>query len=166
MRRRLSLAHEIAHLILNDCAGRELFYSGHSDSESEDLCNHVAGELLVPDWALRSYLNSNPVFEGWVSAINADTVLHAAAAFEVSVEVMAKRIFRDLKLAPNRIAVIWRYSGTENPLHLTRSCASRLRGIPRTARSSSPSTRLFPLPRLSFTLTKRVLGREVEKSLT
>jgi Zn-dependent peptidase ImmA (M78 family) len=110
VRQRLSLAHEIGHLVLNECAGRELSYSGHSDADSESLCNHIAGELLVPDWALTSYLNSNPVFEGWENALSAETVLKSAAAFEVSVEVMAKRMFRDLRLAPDRIAVIWRYA--------------------------------------------------------
>lgn len=110
VRQRLSLAHEIGHLILNECSGRDLHYPGHSDSGFENLCNHVAGELLVPDRALIRYLDSNPVFEGWDNTLSAETVLHAAAAFEVSVEVMAKRMFRDLRLAPDRIAVIWRYA--------------------------------------------------------
>jgi IrrE N-terminal-like domain len=110
VRRRLSIAHEIGHLILNECAGRELADARHSDLGSEDLCNHVAGELLVPDWALTRYLNSNPVFEGWDNSLSTETVLRAAAKFEVSVEVMAKRMFRDLRLAPDRIAVIWRFA--------------------------------------------------------
>lgn len=106
----MSLAHEIGHLILNECAGRELSYDGHSDADAESLCNHIAGELLVPDWALMSYLNSSPMFEGWANVLSSETVLRAAGAFEISVEVMAKRMFRDLQLAPSRIAVIWRCS--------------------------------------------------------
>ena len=112
VRRRLSLAHEVGHLILNECSGEDLSYSGHSDAEFENLCNQIAGELLVPDWALRIHLDSNPVFDHWDNMLTADTVLRAAATFEVSVEVMARRMFRDLCLAPNRIAVVWRY--TEN----------------------------------------------------
>jgi Zn-dependent peptidase ImmA (M78 family) len=110
VRQRLSLAHEIGHLILNECSGQDPCYTGHGDPQSEDLCNHVAGELLVPDWALVNHLNSAPVFEGWEKTLTAATVLGTAAAFEVSVEVMAKRIFRDLCLARDRIAVIWRYA--------------------------------------------------------
>jgi Zn-dependent peptidase ImmA (M78 family) len=111
VRKRLSLAHEIGHLILNECGGNELSYPGHGDPRSESLCNHIAGELLVPDWALIRHLNSNSTFDGWENTLNAETVLHAAAAFEFSIEVIAKRIFRDLRLAPDRIAIIWRYAG-------------------------------------------------------
>jgi len=110
VRQRLSLAHEIGHLIVNECSGEDLYFAGHSDPGSETLCNHVAGELLVPRDALVRYLNSNPVFEGWENPLSAETVLLAAGAFEVSVEVMAKRMFRDLRLAPDRIAVIWRFA--------------------------------------------------------
>jgi Zn-dependent peptidase ImmA (M78 family) len=110
VRRRLSLAHEIGHLILNECSGNEPHYSGHSDPDSENLCNHLAGELLVPGWSLAKHLRSNPVFDGWEKMLSAGTVLEAAAVFDVSVEVMTKRIFRDLRLAPDRIAVIWRYA--------------------------------------------------------
>jgi Zn-dependent peptidase ImmA (M78 family) len=109
VRRRLTLAHEIGHLILNECTNVGLDFDGHSDSRSESLCNHVAGELLVPDWALEIHFSSAPRFEGWETEVNAKEVLEAAATFEVSVEVMTKRIFHDLKLAPNRIAIIWRY---------------------------------------------------------
>src|SRR5208283_1162012 len=36
VRQRLSLAHEIGHLILNECSGRDLHYPGHSDSGFEN----------------------------------------------------------------------------------------------------------------------------------
>lgn len=116
VRRRLTLAHEIGHLILNESASKELVFSGHSDSKSERLCNHIAGELLVPDWALESHFASTPRFEGWDTGVSAREVLDAAATFDVSVEVMTKRIFYDLRLAPNRIAIIWRH--TENKKHV------------------------------------------------
>lgn len=110
VRRRLSLAHEIGHLILNECADRAPSCSDHSDVLSERLCNNIAGELLVPQWALVEYLNAAPFFDGWVKGITSAVVLHAAAAFDVSVDVMTKRVFHDLKLAPDKIAVIWRHS--------------------------------------------------------
>src|SRR5579862_9528944 len=65
VRRRLSLAHEIGHLIINECSGRDLRYDGHSDAECENLCTQIGCELLVPDWAMKRHLDSNPVFEDW-----------------------------------------------------------------------------------------------------
>jgi Zn-dependent peptidase ImmA (M78 family) len=116
VRQRLSLAHEIGHLIMGECSGQAP--SSFCDPAAEKLCNNIAGILLVPDSALVAYLNRSPVFEGWEKSLSAVSVLNAAGKFAVSVELMAKRIFRDLRVAPERIAVIWRY--TEN----TRSSSS------------------------------------------
>jgi hypothetical protein len=62
--------------------------------------------LLVPSWALAEHLNRTPKFDGWDNVLTAGGVLNAAAIFDVSVEVMAKRIFFDLHLAPHRVAII------------------------------------------------------------
>src|SRR5277367_5761155 len=48
-RRRHSVAHELGHLLLNQCAGRDVLYSGHGDPVSERICDRIAGELLAPE---------------------------------------------------------------------------------------------------------------------
>jgi Zn-dependent peptidase ImmA (M78 family) len=166
VRRRLSLAHEFGHLILNESSGKDLNYAGHSNAECENLCNQIASELLVPDWALTRHLNSNPVFENWENVLTADTVLLAAAAFEVSVEVMAKRMFRDLRLAPNRIAVVWRYA--ENRKTSNGSKQLRITAAWQSIDSSFfvPLNKTYPLAHLSFALTRQADGVTAGNSST
>jgi Zn-dependent peptidase ImmA (M78 family) len=108
VRQRLSIAHEIGHLILNECAGKEPTFAAHTDPVSERLCNDIAGELLVPEWALTSHVNRESLFSDGGMRITARDVLETAAMFEVSVEVMTKRIFSDLQLAPDTVAIVWR----------------------------------------------------------
>jgi hypothetical protein len=106
VRRRLSVAHEIAHLILREC-GEES--TDHNNPLKESLCNHLAGLLLAPDWAIRSHFENFSGLGEWQERIRCSTLLAAASAFDVSVDVMARRIFLDLNLAPRTIAVVWRY---------------------------------------------------------
>jgi Zn-dependent peptidase ImmA (M78 family) len=108
VRRRLSIAHEIAHMIVNECAGRARLSISHGDPEEEALCNRLAGELLAPAWALRGYLERSPELLAQEDSIRCSTVFRAAAAFGVSVDVICRRIFQDLRLAPPKIAIIWR----------------------------------------------------------
>src|ERR1017187_371149 len=44
VRRRLSIAHEIAHIILRECGGEES--TDHDSPLKESLCNQLAGLLL------------------------------------------------------------------------------------------------------------------------
>jgi hypothetical protein len=109
VRRRLSVAHEIAHMVVNECANRGKLCPSRNDPKEESLCNRLAGDLLVPAWALRSHLQQAPdLLLQEENLIRCSTVLSAASAFGVSVDVISRRIFQDLKLAPRRIAIIWR----------------------------------------------------------
>jgi Zn-dependent peptidase ImmA (M78 family) len=108
VRRRLSIAHEIGHMMLNDCAGRDRFEISHGTPSEEALCNQIAGLLLVPETALREFFENRIGICDWKDPICCSGVLEAARRFEVSVDVMARRIFRDLALAPSKIAIIWR----------------------------------------------------------
>jgi len=110
VRRRLSVAHEIAHMIVNECDGRSKLSVSHGDPAEESLCNRLAGELLAPDWALRNYLEREPdhLIPQGNRSIRCSTVLTAASVFGVSVDVISRRIFQDLGLAPSKVAIIWR----------------------------------------------------------
>jgi Zn-dependent peptidase ImmA (M78 family) len=58
-RRRFSCAHELGHLLYDDCAGRTRSHPGHADERAERLCDLFAANLLMPrswvkaDWASR-----------------------------------------------------------------------------------------------------------------
>ncbi|HYN15088.1 MAG TPA: ImmA/IrrE family metallo-endopeptidase [Terriglobales bacterium] len=148
VRQRLSAAHELAHLIVSEYSP----ISGDRGNESviESLCDHVAGMLLVPEWALHSYFQQSLSLGGWQSGIRCSTVLEAAAVFDVSVDVMARRIFQDLSLSPATVAVIWRYGpssvnpAAERALRVAsawRSAANR-RFIPRN-KTAPPDSVIF-----------------------
>jgi hypothetical protein len=108
VRRRFSLAHEIGHLVLNQCAQKGLFEESHGDTVAENICNEVAAELLVPQWALQEHVASTPVLDDWTDPLSASAIIRAARVFDVSIEMLAKRVFHDLSMAPNSVAVIWR----------------------------------------------------------
>jgi Zn-dependent peptidase ImmA (M78 family) len=109
VRRRLSMAHEIAHIILNEVAGRDRYAVSHSDPSEEALCNLIGAQLLSPDWAIRDYLERTRSLVEGQDTIRCRTILSAADYFGVSVTVMARRILLDLDLAPTKVATIWRY---------------------------------------------------------
>jgi Zn-dependent peptidase ImmA (M78 family) len=108
-RRRLSMAHEIAHIILNEVAGRDRYAVSHSDPSAESLCNLIGAQLLSPDWAIRDYLERTGGLVGGPDTVRCRTILSAAEYFGVSVTVMSRRLLLDLDLAPTKIATIWRY---------------------------------------------------------
>jgi Zn-dependent peptidase ImmA (M78 family) len=112
VRRRMSVAHELAHIILNECAGRSRFTSSAGSPQEETLCNTLAGELLVPTVALIAHFENTSYIGDWCDRFTCREIIHAARVFQVSVDVMARRIFRDLRLVPTKIAVLWR--STEN----------------------------------------------------
>lgn len=109
VRRRLSMAHEIAHIILNEVAGRDRYAVSHSDPSEEALCNLLGAQLLSPDWAILDYLKQGSGPVEWQDAVRCRTILSAAEYFGVSVTVMARRMLLDLNLAPTKVATIWRY---------------------------------------------------------
>jgi Zn-dependent peptidase ImmA (M78 family) len=108
VRRRLSIAHEIGHMIVNECAGRARFHISHGDAIEEACCNNLAGVLLAPDAAVRRFFAASHALGDWKDQVRCSTILEAARSFEVSVDVMARRVFHDLALAPSKIAIIWR----------------------------------------------------------
>jgi Zn-dependent peptidase ImmA (M78 family) len=48
-RHRFGVAHEIGHLILNECAGRDRFTISHGDPVEEAYCDRIAQVLLTND---------------------------------------------------------------------------------------------------------------------
>jgi Zn-dependent peptidase ImmA (M78 family) len=127
VRRRLSLAHEIGHLILNRCTGgTHLREEGHN-KDIEVLCNRIAGLLLAPDWAIRAHFENLSALGDWPQKVRCATLLSAASAFNISVEAMAARVLRELGLAPSVIAVIWRYS--ENKVSSNSSADLRVSSV-------------------------------------
>jgi Zn-dependent peptidase ImmA (M78 family) len=108
-RRRLSMAHEIAHIIVNEVAGSDRYAVSHSKPNEEALCNLLGAQLLSPDWAIRDYLERTGSLVEGPDAVRCRTILSAAEYFGVSVTVMSRRLLLDLDLAPTKIATIWRY---------------------------------------------------------
>ena len=110
-RRRMSIAHEFGHLII-----REVENDGsrchHSHLAVERLCNELAGEILCPEESLLRYFGKQNSLGNWHSPIRCQSVIEAARDFSVSVDLIARRVFLDLRLVPSAIALVWRY--TEN----------------------------------------------------
>jgi hypothetical protein len=152
-RRRLSLAHELGHLLINHCSGDAAVCADHGDSASEALCNRLAGELLAPESAVIRYFEDNPTLATWQDSVRCSSLVSAAAAFGISVDAMACRVFHDLKLARSKVALVWRYcrnsdrSDSECDLRLSSlwHCIESLRFIPRnkTAPTASVIRRAF-----------------------
>jgi hypothetical protein len=111
VRQRLSVAHEIGHLIVDYCSPDRGSHWGHYDSEVESLCNRLAGQLLAPDWALRRHFEQDCGLADWRHSIRCSTILAAASKFGISVDAAASRIFSELDLAPGVAAIIWRHAG-------------------------------------------------------
>jgi Zn-dependent peptidase ImmA (M78 family) len=110
VRKRLSIAHEIGHLIVERCSPERTTLGIDEDPGIEGLCNRLAAQLLAPDWALRRSLSSERAFSNWQIPIRCATVLRAASEFGISVDAIASRIFSELSWAQETVSVIWRYS--------------------------------------------------------
>src|ERR1700687_3287554 len=108
-RRRLSMAHEIAHIIVNEVAGRDRYAVSHSNPNEEALCNLLGAQLLSPDWAIRDYLEQHGSLVEWQDSVRCRTILSAADYFGVSATVMTRRMLLDLDLAPTKVGTVWRY---------------------------------------------------------
>jgi len=115
-RRRLSVAHEIGHLIIDRCSPEGDSHWGHRDPAIESLRKRLAGQLLAPDWALRKHFNEIAGLANWQHPIRCSTVLAAASKFGVSVDAIACRVFHEMRMAPDVVAIVWRHA--ENTANL------------------------------------------------
>jgi Zn-dependent peptidase ImmA (M78 family) len=113
-RRRLSIAHEIGHLIVDRCSPMGQSHWGHENPIIESLCDRLAEHLLAPDWAVRVHFQNEPELSAWQHPIRCSSVLTGAAKFGISVDAMASRVFGEMALAPNVEAVIWRFTENAN----------------------------------------------------
>lgn len=52
-RRRFSVAHELGHIILNECAGRDRFSISYGDPAEESYCDQIAEILVAANDPLR-----------------------------------------------------------------------------------------------------------------
>ncbi len=109
VRRRLSIAHEIGHLIVERCSEDPNMQWGHHDPAIEALCNRLAGGLLAPDWALEQHFEAEYGLADWRERVRCTTVISVASKFGISVDTAASRIFCELGLAPRMTAIIWRH---------------------------------------------------------
>lgn len=85
-----TLFHELAHLLcgVNDISkvtGRDLAALSEKDRKLEQLCNALAGEILVPQQDLLNHVKS-------VEMIHNETVHQLAAKYCVSRDVVARRL--------------------------------------------------------------------------
>jgi len=67
VRRRFTIAHELAHAILESTGPR----APRVGSELERLCDRLAGEILMPEVAFRSELGDRPVDGATIRALSA-----------------------------------------------------------------------------------------------
>lgn len=109
-RRRLSIAHEIGHLIVNKCSLQEAGFE--CDPDIEAFCTHLAANLLAPDWAVKAYFGRQREIADWRNKVGCLAILGAATEFGMSVDAISSRVFCDLDLVPEVLAIVWRY--TEN----------------------------------------------------
>src|SRR5258708_1079676 len=68
-RRRLSIAHEIGHLIVDRCSTDSKGSWGREDPAIEALCDRLAGGILAPDWALRKHFDGFAELADWRQSI-------------------------------------------------------------------------------------------------
>ena len=58
-RQRFSLAHELAHIVLNLNLAKKVYCSIDSNSWDEDLCDQFAGDILMPENMVRTMYQTN-----------------------------------------------------------------------------------------------------------
>jgi len=102
LRKRFTLAHEIAHTFFFDiCKGvpKPVKHSPRGQ-RLENLCHTAAGQILVPESLLKQQLNS----KGEVASV--ETLFDLSKIFDVSVEVMIRRLHRLGLFAVERFAAV------------------------------------------------------------
>lgn len=119
VRRRFSLAHELAHILIQpDLTGAERLDKEKSEERRlESLCNQVAASLLMPASAVRTRLKT--------SGRSPRSVVKLAKQFNVSKEAMARRIidvarhpyaivYATVSERTGRLAVEWAYASPDS----------------------------------------------------
>ncbi|MCH8910111.1 MAG: ImmA/IrrE family metallo-endopeptidase [Chloroflexi bacterium] len=98
VRQRFSLAHELAHILVQpDLTGADrLEKEDPEERRLENLCDQVATSLLMPAKAVRTRLK--------ISGRSPNSVINLAKHFNVSKQAMALRI---VSLAPNPYAIVY-----------------------------------------------------------
>src|SRR2546425_10805515 len=87
-RRRFGIAHEIGHLIIDQCSRTGRSHWGHDNTIIENLCDRLAGQLLAPDWAIRRYLRSDRKLGGPRNSARKPTLKGVASTFGITVKAM------------------------------------------------------------------------------
>jgi len=59
-RQRFSLAHELAHIVLNLNQAKTVYCSRDGRGWDEDLCDQFAGDILIPENMIRRMYETNP----------------------------------------------------------------------------------------------------------
>jgi Zn-dependent peptidase ImmA (M78 family) len=83
-----SIIHELVHIFKRDSSMCNDMYNSFSLSEEEVFCNAVAGEVLVPENALKSIIR-NHIKD---TTYNKDEIQEIADKFSVSKEVIIRRL--------------------------------------------------------------------------
>jgi Zn-dependent peptidase ImmA (M78 family) len=112
--RRFSVAHEIGHVVVNVCAGRNPFERSCGEQNEERLCDRIAEALLTPREAVERFLSGLRPRKAGATAPNCSSVLATARTFGVSIDVAARRIFQDFALAPSAISIVWKRSSHDS----------------------------------------------------
>ncbi len=60
-RRRFSLAHELAHIVLRPSNPTPVYCTQKSTGADEILCNRFAGDILMPDAAMATFYQEHPM---------------------------------------------------------------------------------------------------------
>jgi Zn-dependent peptidase ImmA (M78 family) len=101
--RRMGIAHEIGHLIVDHCSQRGCLHWGHHDKWIEDLCDQLAGLLLAPSWAVRQYLRVDSKLSHHRDLILKPVLRKAATIFGLPVETVSLRIHQEMKVRYNSL---------------------------------------------------------------
>lgn len=105
VRTRFSTAHEIGHTFFYDITKNppvrliDTTPSLRFSRREEDICSAFAGELLIPRELVNNSFNSLRIKYG------IGTLLHLALRYDVSPEVVARRLLHDLSYLPNAIVI-------------------------------------------------------------
>jgi Zn-dependent peptidase ImmA (M78 family) len=97
LRRRLGIAHEIGHLIVSCCSQDGHSHWGHYDNRIENLCDRLARQLLVPDWAIWQYLGQDQKVNSRRHT-GKRSLRQAASIFGIPVATMALRVAHEMNL--------------------------------------------------------------------
>ena len=92
--RRLGIAHEIGHLVVERCVRNGQSSLGkHCDPRIEGMCDRVARLLLTPDWALSLYLRRYRDHANRAKRqAPKPTITNAAKAFGIPEKAMRLRV--------------------------------------------------------------------------